>query len=115
MRALLLICALTAILAGPCLAQTPPARFLKVDISSRNGLGNLKAENGPTEVHLRMPMSLAKGILDLAAEGHVKLNGKGHARIDADQLAQLVAAARPGDLLVEITTNTGDLVKIAVE
>jgi hypothetical protein len=64
---------------------------------------------------MRVPISMAKGMLDLAVDNHLKLNGKGQPKVSADQLLKLVADARPGDLLLEITTNSGELVKIAVE
>ena len=115
MRALLAICALTALTAAPAFAQSPQPRFLKVDITSKHALGCCKTGDGPTEVHLRMPITLAKGILDMAADGHVKVHGKGHLDLKPEQLTQLLASAKPGDLLLEITTNTGDLVKVAVE
>ena len=115
MRALLATCALTAVLAAPAFAQSPQPRFLKVDITTKRAMGCCKGGDGPTEVHLRMPLSLAKGMLDLAVDGHVKLHGKDHLNMNPEQLAALVAAAKPGDLLLEITTNTGDLVKVAVE
>ena len=115
MRALLATCALIALTVAPAFAQSPQPRFLKVDITSKHAMGCAKGGDGPTEVHLRMPISLAKGILDMAVDGHLKLHGKGHAALNPEQLTQLIAAAKPGDLLVEITTNTGDLVKVVVE
>ena len=115
MRALLTTCALALLLAGPCLAQATPARFLKVDITSKNGVGCCKAEQGATEVHMRVPLSLARGILGMAAQGDARVDAKGRPKVDVEQLLQLVATAKPGDVLVEITTNTGDLVKIVIE
>jgi hypothetical protein len=117
MRALLASCALIATLAGPLSAQT--ARFIKVDIIGKSAIAHHhkgeKNENGPTEIHMRMPIALAKGILDLANEGDFKINGKTRKEIKVEQLAKLLEASKPGDMLLEITTDKGDLVKIVVE
>ena len=115
MRALSATCALIVLLAVPLAAQTTAPRFLKVDVTSKNGLGHLKAENGPTEVHLRMPLSLAKGMLEMALDGHVKIEGKGKGQVNVAQLLKLADTAKAGDMLLEVTTNTGDLVKIVIE
>lgn len=116
MRALLASCALFAILAGPLSAQTPAARFIKVDITSKSSLGHHgHAEGGPTEIHMRMPVSLAKGFLEMASDGDIKINGKVRKQMKVDQLAKLLETAKAGDLLMEITTDKGDLVKIVIE
>jgi len=115
MRALLLSCALLTTLATPMLAQAPAARFIKVDIVSKSGFGHHMKEGGPTEVHMRMPINLARGILDMAASGDIKVNGKTRKEMKIDQLVKLVETAKAGDLLLELTTDKGDLVKIVVE
>ena len=114
MRALSATCALFAVLAIPVLAQAP-ARFLKIDITSKNGVGCCKSEAGPTEVHVRVPLALARSVVAMAMEGHGKINGKDRSKVNVEQLLKLVESAKPGDLLMDVTTNTGDLVKIAVE
>jgi hypothetical protein len=114
MRALLSSCALILTLAAPLCAQAPAARFLKVDITRKSSLGQ-GHENAPTEVHMRMPIALAKGLLDMANDGHVKINGKAHHDMKVEQLVKLVENAKPGDLLLEITTDKGDLVKVVIE
>lgn len=114
MRALLASCALFATLAGPMSAQAS-VRFLKVDVIGKSGFGHHQSEGGPTELHMRMPINLAKGILDMAGDGHIKINGKNKPGVKVDQLLKLIESAKPGDLLLEITTDKGDLVKIVVE
>ncbi len=123
MRALFLSCALAAALAAPLAAQAP--RFIKVDVVSKS----LKArhhEDGPTQVHVRMPLSLAKGILESVSDKEISINGTvdeaGKAKrvqrtekLKLDQLIKLLESCKPGDMLLEVTTDKGDLVKITVE
>lgn len=114
MRALLASCALFATLAGPLSADT--ARFIKVDIVSKSDLGHHhKGDNSPTEIHVRMPIALAHGVLDMAGGGDIKINGKASKDIKVEQLIKLLESSKPGDMLLEVTTDKGDIVKIAVE
>ncbi len=123
MRALALSCALAAALAAPLAAQAP--RFIKVDVVSKS----MKAkhhEDGPTQVHVRMPISLAKGILESVSDkefdiqGTVNEDGKAKKvhrtqKLRLDQLVKLLESSKAGDMLLEVTTDKGDLVKISVE
>lgn len=102
---------LSTLMAGPATAQVP--RFIKVDVVSKNLCHH--GEDGPTEVHLRVPIAMAKGILDLAGEQDVKINGKTTKDLKVEQLVKLLEGAKPGDLLLEITTDKGDLVQITVQ
>jgi hypothetical protein len=110
MRALVLSCALLTALAVPAAAEG--AHFLKVDVIHKSGLHH---ENGPGEIHVRMPISLAKGLLDMAGSGDVQIHGKHMKGVKVEELEKLIQAAKPGDLLLEITTDKGDLVKVTVE
>jgi hypothetical protein len=112
MRALLAPLALSALLAGSAYAQAP--RFINVDIVNKSGFRH-HGEDGPKEVHVRMPISLARGILDMASSGEIKVNGKTKKDFKVDQLVTLLETAKPGDLLLELTTDKGDLVKITVQ
>jgi hypothetical protein len=112
MRALFAPLVLSAILAGSAVAETP--KFIKVDIVSKTAMKGHHAD-GPTEVHVRMPISLAKGILDMAGTSEIKVNGKTPKELKVDQLVQLLESSKPGDLLLELTTDKGDLVKITVQ
>ena len=123
MRALFLSCALAAALAAPLAAQAP--RFIKVDVVSKS----MKAkhhEDGPTQVHVRMPLALAKGILESVSDKEISINGTvddaGKAKhihktqkLKLDQLIKLLESCKAGDMLLEVTTDKGDLVKITVE
>lgn len=123
MRALALSCALAAILAAPLAAQAP--RFIKVDVVSKS----MKAkhhEDGPTQVHVRMPLALAKGILETVSDKEFDIQGtlnedgkakKVHRteKLKLDQLVKLLESCKAGDMLLEVTTDKGDLVKISVE
>ncbi len=123
MRALFLSCALAAALAAPLAAQAP--RFIKVDVVSKS----LKAkhhEDGPSQVHVRMPLALAKGILESVSDKEISINGTvdeaGKAKhihktqkLKLDQLIKLLESCKAGDMLLEVTTDKGDLVKITVE
>lgn len=116
MRAIMIPLALAASLSLPLAAQS--ARFIKVDIISKSFNHHHtkhKGADGPTEVHIRMPISLAKGILDMAGEGEIKVNGETRKGMKPEQLQKLLSDAKPGDLLLEITTDKGDHIRVAVE
>ena len=119
MRSFLAPLALAAAFALPAAAQAP--RFIKVDITAKSDFGGhhghqgKRNSDGPTEVHMRMPISLARGILDMAQDGEVRVNGKDRKGMKADELIKLLENAKPGDLLLEITTDKGDLVRVVVE
>ena len=123
MRALALSCALAAILTAPLAAQAP--RFIKVDVVSKS----MKAkhhEDGPTQVHVRMPLALAKGILETVSDKEFDIQGtlnedgkpkkvRRTEKLKLDQLVKLLESCKVGDMLLEVTTDKGDLVKISVE
>jgi hypothetical protein len=115
MRAIMIPLALAASLSLPLAAQS--ARFIKVDIVSKSMHNHArhKGVDGPTEVHVRMPISLAKGVLDMAGEGDIKINGESKKGMKPEQLQKLLSDAKPGDLLLEITTDKGDHVRVTVE
>ena len=124
MRALLVPCALAALLAAPLAAQA--TRFLKVDVVSKSM--NHHHKDGPTQVHIRVPLSLAKGVLETVADQEISIDGtigaegkdkekKIHRtqKLKMDQLVKLLENCKPGDMLLEVTTDKGDHVRIAVE
>ena len=115
MRAIMIPLALAASLSLPLAAQS--ARFIKVDIVSKSMHDHAKHKcvDGPTEVHVRMPISLAKGVLDMAGEGEIKVNGETRKGMKPEQLQKLLSDVKPGDLLLEITTDKGDHVRVTVE
>ncbi len=118
MRAIMLPLALAASLTLPLAAQS--AKFIKVDIVSKSVHKHAKAHkgeayDGPTEVHVRMPISLAKGVLDMAGEGEIKINGEAKKGMKPDQLLKLLADSKPGDLLLEVTTDKGDHIRVTIE
>lgn len=115
MRAVMIPLALAASLSLPLAAQS--ARFLKVDIVSKSFQHHArrKGVDGPTEVHVRMPISLANGILDMAGEGEIKINGETKKGMKPEQLQKLLSDAKPGDLLLEVTTDKGDHIRVTIE
>ncbi len=116
MRAVMIPLALAASLSLPLAAQN--ARFIKVDIVSKSVIQSHhrhKGGDGPTEVHIRMPISLAKGVLDMAGEGEIKVNGESRKGMKPEQLPKLLSDAKAGDLLLEITTDKGDHIRVTVE
>ena len=113
MRSLLVPAALSVLLAVPAFAQAPT--FITVDIVNKSHGHHARHGDDPTEVHIRMPISLAKGVLDLAGETDIKIDGRTPKQLKLDQFTKLLEAARPGDLLLELTTDRGDLVKITVQ
>jgi len=116
MRAVLIPLALAASLSLPLAAQN--ARFIKVDIVSKTMMQHHtkhKDVDGPTEVHIRMPISLAKGVLDMVGDGEIKVNGETKKGMKPEQLQKLLSDAKAGDLLLEVTTDKGDHVRVTVE
>jgi len=113
MRALLAPIALSTLLAGSAFAQAP--KFITVDIVGKSIMHLQKGEDGPTEVHIRVPIAFAKGMLDLAGDQKVKVNGKTSRDMKVDEIVKLLEGAKPGDMLLELTTDKGDLVKITVQ
>ena len=122
MRALLVPCALVALLAAPLAAEA--TRFLKIDIVSKSIKQHHK--DGPTQVHIRLPINLAKGVLETVADQEISIDGtvdaEGKAKkvhktekLKLDQLVKLLENCKPGDMLLEVTTDKGDHVRIAVE
>ena len=115
MRTALLPLVLVATLGLPLAAQT--ARFIKVDIISKTMRHHAKHKgvDGPTEIHMRMPVSLAKGVLDMAGDSDIKINGENRKGLKPEQLQKLLSDAKAGDLLLEITTDKGDHIRVTVE
>jgi hypothetical protein len=116
MRAIMIPLALAASLTLPLAAQA--ARFIKVDIISKTMMqrhAKHSEVDGPTEVHMRMPISLAKAVLDMAGESEIKINGESKKGMKPDQLQKLLADSKPGDLLLEITTDKGDHIRVTIE
>ncbi|MBI4912470.1 MAG: hypothetical protein HY823_07015 [Acidobacteria bacterium] len=123
MRALFLSCALLAPLALPLAAQAP--RFIKVDIVSKS-LKHRHGNDGPNQVHIRLPLNLAKGVLETVSDQEFSIDGtvdeggkarKVHKtqRLKVDQLVKLLESCKAGDMLLEVTTDKGDHVRIVVE
>jgi hypothetical protein len=115
MRAIMIPLALAASLSLPLAAQT--ARFIKVDIVSKSIHKHAKHRDadGPTEVHMRMPVSLAKAVLDMAGESEIKVNGESKKGLKPDQLMKLLTDSKPGDMLLEVTTDKGDHIRVTIE
>jgi hypothetical protein len=124
MRTLILPFALLLAASAPMAAQT--ARMFKVDIVSKSGLarhatqkaGVTKVEkdpSDPTEVHIRMPLSLVKAFLQSAGHSEIKINGKDKKGMQTDELLKLLETSKSGDMLFELTTDKGDVVKITLE
>ncbi|HJW32869.1 MAG TPA: hypothetical protein VJ505_05825 [Holophagaceae bacterium] len=120
MRAFLAPLALAASLVMPLAAQQ--ARFIKVDIVSKDGMhhhhgakGAHKGSDGPTTVKMRLPVSLATSALQCAQDSEIKVNGETKKGIKTDELVKMLQNAKPGDLLLEIDTNDGDHVRITIE
>jgi uncharacterized ubiquitin-like protein YukD len=111
---------LVAVLSLPVAAQPP--RFVKIDIqvksqglleNGRDGKGREMPEN----IEIRMPISLVKAALEtLDLEGkEVSINGKEKKGIKVAQLVELLKESSAGDMLLEVRTSNGDMVKITLE
>jgi hypothetical protein len=64
---------------------------------------------------MRTPIALAKSILEMAGDTEIKVNGEIKKGLKPDALIKMLENAKAGDLLLELTTDKGDLVKITVE
>jgi len=122
MRALFVPCALVALLSFPLAAQA--TRFLKIDIVSKSMKAHHK--DGPTQVHIRLPLALAKGVLETVADQEISIDGtvgeegkekkvRKVQKLKMDQLVKLLESCKAGDMLLEVTTDKGDHVRIIVE
>jgi hypothetical protein len=115
MRAPLTALILAAAVAFPAVAQQ--ARFIKVHIigKSMHGHHGKKGHDGPTEVNMRMPIGLAKSVLEMAGDSDIKINGEHKKGIKPDAMIKLLEGSKAGDLLLEVTTDKGDLIKVTLE
>lgn len=116
MRATFTALLLASALALPAFAQQ--ARFIHVHIIGKSVHAHHAKQgkqDGPTEVNMRMPISLAKSALEMAGDSEIKINGEKKKGIKPDALIKLLETSKPGDLLLEVTTDKGDLIKITLE
>ena len=120
MRAFLAPLVLAASILMPLTAQE--ARFIKVDIVSKDGMhrhhgakGAKGTKSSPTTIKMRLPVSLATSALQCAQDSEIKVNGETKKGIKTDELVKMLQSAKPGDLLLEIDTNDGDHVRITIE
>ncbi len=116
MRAPFTALVLASALALPAAAQQ--ARFINVHIvgkSMHGHHGKRASQDGPTEVKMRMPIGLAKSALEMAGDSEIKINGETKKGIKPDAMIRMLENAKAGDLLLELTTDKGDLVKITLE
>ncbi|MDR2697407.1 MAG: hypothetical protein LBB40_02905 [Holophagales bacterium] len=109
---------LAAALILPATAQS--AKFINVEVISQSRhlskLGKKGTEKVlPETIQIRMPVSLAKAFLKGLEENEIKVNGESKQGIKVDQLIELLNSSKPGDLLLEIKTSNGDLVKVTLE
>jgi hypothetical protein len=124
MRHFLAPLALAFITVLPMAAQTQ-TRFIKVDVVSKS-MKRHHGGDGPSQIHIRLPLNLAKGLLETISDQEIDINGTVNSeegakkihktqKLKLDQLVKLLESARAGDLLLEVTTDKGDHVKVAVE
>ncbi len=118
MRTLVLSSLLGLAWITPALAES--ARFIKVDIVSKNGgvvppSCKSRAPKAPQTVKARFPIALAKGILEMAGTTEIKVNGENRPGMKPEALIELLERGQAGDLLLEITTSTGDHIRITLE
>jgi hypothetical protein len=107
-----------AAIVMPAAAQSP--KFIKIEITANSDLAlkhGKKALGGelPETVEIRFPLALAKAVLGGMEQKELKINGKASPGIKTDMLIDMLSSSRPGDLLLEITTSSGDLVTVKVE
>jgi len=111
---------MVAALALPVAAQVP--RFVKIDVQLKSEAFLERNRTGggrelPETVEIRMPLSLVKAALENLDinEEEIKINGKDKKGVKVAQLMEILKDARAGDMLLEVRTSKGDLVKITLE
>jgi len=111
-------CLLAAALVLPVSAQA--AKFVKIEIALKSEAlmkhaNKTLGKDRPENVLIRLPISLAKAFLENIEGDEIKVNGKNKPGLKPDQLMSLLDEFKSGDLLLEITTDKGDLIKITLE
>lgn len=110
---------LASALPGRAQAPATPTRFLKIDVTEGKAKATHHSNHG--DVHVRVPVSLAKGILESLGEQEFQVsqgceakNGKPQ-KIKVDQLLKLLENVHSGDMLLEVKAGDGTQVKITIE
>jgi len=116
----LLVAALVLPVAAYSSQPSQSPKFVKIEITSTSGFhskhgGKVFGADAPDNVEIRLPITLAKAILENIDENEIKINGKDKKGMKVDQLINLLQYSNIGDLLLEVKTNKGDLVKITLE
>ena len=111
-------CLLAAALVLPASAQA--AKFVRIDIALKSEAllkhgDKTPGKNRPETIQIRLPISLAKAFLENIEGDEIKVNGKSKPGLKTDQLMNLFNEFKSGDLLLEITTDKGDWIKITLE
>jgi len=115
----------------PCIARSAKTgkvsqapQFIKIEVISQpGGLGRkgrvADDAGGPDAVQIRLPIALAKRVLVkiLEKEMHkeIALGGMEKSDFDIADLMDILEGSRSGDVLLEVKTGDGDLVKITLE
>jgi len=111
-------CLLATAFVLPVAAQS--AKFINIEIyletkalKERNN--KVFGKDTPETVQIRLPISLAKAFLKTVEVDEIKVNGKNKPGLKVDQLKDMFDEFKAGDLLLEVTTSNGDLIRITLE
>ncbi len=91
-------------------------RFLKIEINSASHeKADKSCKKRPENVQIRVPVRMAKSVLEIAQDSKIKINGESKKEIKLDALIKMLEGSKGGDLLLEITSSDGNHVKVTVE
>jgi hypothetical protein len=105
----------------PAFSQAPATRYIKIDVTEGSTKTAHKHGHDHGDVHVRVPLNLAKGILESLGEQEFQISKGSEAnnakpqKIKVDQLMKLLENVHTGDMLLEVKTGDGTQVKITVE
>ena len=103
-------------------AQVP--KIIKIEVISQSGgigkKGSVAGDTGePETVLIRLPIVLAKKavakIVQKETKKEIILGGIDKSDFDIADLIDVMEGSKPGDILLEIQTGDGDLIKITLE
>lgn len=91
-------------------------RFLKLEIQSTTSENSEKAsKKRPENVQIRVPLRMAKSVLEIAQDSKLKINGESKKEIKLDALIKMLEGSKRGDILLEIISSDGENIKVTVE
>ena len=106
---------LVAAFVMPASAQAAKFINIEIDMSSKTRDNSKKVKEWPETVQMRLPLALAKFFLKTLEGNEIKVNGKDKPGLKVDEFMTMLNEFKAGDLLLEVFTSDGDLVRITLE